>query len=243
MNSATKTKTATKGVIGVRMDIKEYLNTYFPIVKAGQLSLNDEFMQHEPETENQKKMKRLFISVINSGLHDFRVQAMNPSYDEENDEIYFLKGENAVTGKSMEWIIEYSKKCLPEKKSRNGNRKEMIAFLAVLIKELSETEGYTISKAWNAVCDDSKNIGNYSDSIESYGLEKTGSRKVLEWCDLGNLYHAVTKNYEREVEIWGANYLLNGKDSPLSTRMKCGNMAQEHANVTMWIVIPSVDGL
>lgn len=243
MIKTTKRETAPEESIVVRENLSAYLNKYFPIVRAGQLTLEDDFLEYEPETEKQRKMKKLFVQTISEGLHDFRAQAMNASYNEEEDKIYFMPGNDVVTGKSMEWIIEHAKGFLPEKRSRNGNEKEMIAYLAVLIKELVEIEGYPIQKAWWTVCDDSRSLGNCADSKDSCGLEKTGSRPILDWYDLGNIYHAVTAKQENEGELWGSNYLLNGCDAPLSKRKSCPYMDQDLGNATMWVVIPSVDGL
>ena len=41
----------------VERNITDYLNVYFPIVRASTLSLEDEFLKHIPESENQRKFK------------------------------------------------------------------------------------------------------------------------------------------------------------------------------------------
>ena len=38
--------------------IKEYIEKYFPIVRASTLSLKDKFLKHEPASEKQKVFKK-----------------------------------------------------------------------------------------------------------------------------------------------------------------------------------------
>ena len=167
---------------------QEWLDKYFPLVEASQLSINDEFLQHEPETRNQNGFKRVLIKAINSGLTDFRAQAIDPSFDKEGKICYVPRMMPAV-GKSAKWWYKNAPNFLPEKNSRQGLTKERIAFLGLLIKNLVEEHGYTISNAWRAICDLSKDLGHYLDSKGAKGeLEPTGSRKVGKWYDLANTF-------------------------------------------------------
>lgn len=166
---------------------QEYIDKYFPIAKASTLSLKDEFLKHELETEEQRKFKNALISAIKSGLSDFRAQRMDACFDEEGN-ICFKAGMKPAVGKLSvnEWK-RVAKEFLPEKESRLGTTKERIAFLGLLIKYLIEEKGYEVKDAWKAVCDQSKDLGHYWDSENAkHDFEDTGSRQIGEWCDLGN---------------------------------------------------------
>ncbi len=78
---------------------QEYIEKYFPIVKASTLSLEDDFLKHKPETNNQKKFKQRIIAAIKSGLSDFRAQRMDACFDEEGN-ICFKAGMKPAVGKS-----------------------------------------------------------------------------------------------------------------------------------------------
>lgn len=57
----------------------------------------------------------------------------------------------------------------------------------VEFKYLIEEKGYTVSDAWKAVCDESKNLGHYINSEKAkHDLKNMGSRQVGEWYDLAN---------------------------------------------------------
>ena len=43
---------------------KEYLDEYFPIAKVSNLSIEDEFLKHTPQTERQKKFKKIHPTVF-----------------------------------------------------------------------------------------------------------------------------------------------------------------------------------
>ena len=43
---------------------QEYLDKYFPIAKASTLSLEDEFLKHRAQTDNQKKFKKMLNAAI-----------------------------------------------------------------------------------------------------------------------------------------------------------------------------------
>ena len=77
---------------------QEYIEKYFPIAKASTLSLKDEFLKHEPETEKQRKFKNALILAIKSGLYDFRAQRMDACFDEEGN-ICFKAGMKPAVGK------------------------------------------------------------------------------------------------------------------------------------------------
>ncbi len=196
---------------------QEYIDKYFPIAKASTLSLEDEFLKHEPETEEQRKFKNALISAIKSGLSDFRAQRMDACFDEEGN-ICFKAGMKPAVGKlSVKDWKRVAKEFLPEKESRLGTTKERIAFLGLLIKYLIEEKGYQVSDAWKAVCDQSKDLGHYADSENpKYNFEDTGSRQVGEWCDLGNTFKITEDDEASGFSLVGGYYFSNGYNYPLA---------------------------
>lgn len=194
---------------------QEYIDKYFPIAKASTLSLEDEFLKHEPETKEQRKFKNALISAIKSGLSDFRAQRMDACFDEEGN-ICFKAGMKPAVGKSPNWWKETAKKFMPEKGSRLGTTKERIAFLGLLIKYLIEEKGYTVSNAWKAVCDQSKDLGHYWDSENAkHDFEDTGSRQVGEWYDLANTCKITVDDEAGCFSLVGGNFFNCGINYPL----------------------------
>ena len=191
---------------------EEYIEEYFPVVKASTLSLEDEFLKHEPESYEQSVFKERLINAIKSGLLDFRAQRMDSSLD-ENGYIYYQAGKKPVVGKSADWWKKNAKKFMPEKGSRLGTTKERIAFLGLLIKYLIEEQVYTVSDAWKAVCDQSKNLGHYCDSEnEKHNLECSGSRQIGDWYDLANTYKITVDDELGRFALVGGCYNNNGYD-------------------------------
>ena len=185
----------------------EYIDKYFPIAKASTLSLEDEFLKHEPETNKQTRFKNALISAIESGLSDFRAQRMDACFDEKGN-ICFKAGMKPAVGKlSVNDWKRVAKEFLPEKQSRLGTTKERIAFLGLLIKYLIEEKGYEVKEAWKAVCDQSKDLGHYLNSENAkHDLEDTGSRQVGEWYDLANTYKITVDDEANGFSIIGGNY-------------------------------------
>lgn len=195
---------------------QEYIDKYFPIAKASTLSLKDEFLKHELETEEQRKFKNALISAIKSGLSDFRAQRMDACFDEEGN-ICFKAGMKPAVGKLSvnEWK-RVAKEFLPEKESRLGTTKERIAFLGLLIKYLIEEKGYEVKDAWKAVCDQSKDLGHYWDSENAkHDFEDTGSRQIGEWCDLGNTCKITEDDEVGCFSLVGGSYVCDGGSCPL----------------------------
>lgn len=217
---------------------QEYIEKYFPVVKASTLSLEDEFLRHEPESINQSQFKQMLVVAIISGLSDFRAQLIDPSFD-ENGCICYKAGMKPAVAKSAEWWKKNAEEFMPEKKSRLGLTKERIAFLGLLIKYLIEEQEYTVSNAWKAVCDQSKDLGHYYDSkYAKHVLESTGSRQVGKWYDLANTYKIILDNKE-DTGLWimGGYYYCNGDSSPL-TQLKTISYPNNDSRInTGWIVL------
>ncbi len=223
-----------------RKEIKgtqEYIEKYFPIVKASTLSLEDEFLKHEPETGKQRKFKNALISAIKSGLSDFRAQRMDACFDEEGN-ICFKAGMKPAVGKSPNWWKETAEKFMPEKGSRLGTLKERIAFLGLLIKYLIEEKGYAVSDAWKAVCDQSKDLGYYWDSENpKHGFENTGSRQVGEWNDLANTFKITVDDEDDDFWFVGGSCYFGGNFNPLADVNRVYYPSDVSHNSVGWFVL------
>lgn len=158
----------------------------FVKVPASELSLDDEFMQYPPKTDRERIFKERVEQAIKNGLKDFWRPVCDPSFDTDGRICYELRKKPAV-GQCHIWWAKNAKKFCPERNSRLGTKSEYIAFLAVLIKELVAS-GKSVELAWDAVCNDSKELGHYWNSKDAkHHLETTGSREVCGWYDLANI--------------------------------------------------------
>ena len=222
--------------VNIIFTTQEYIEKYFPIVRASTLSLKDKFLKHEPASEKQKVFKQRLIRAIECGLHDFRAQRMDPTFDEKG-EICYQKGKKPAVGKEVyEWILIASN-FMREKNSRLGTTNERIAFLGLLIKYLIEEQGYTASNAWKAVCDQSKDLGHYCDSENAkHGFEPTGSRQVGEWYDLANT-GKITDDGWGKFEYFGNDYGSFGWMCPLARIDTISNLFYKSDYEVGWIVL------
>ena len=156
----------------------------FILIEAESLSLNDEFMQYQPSTKNEEDIKQLIIEAINSSVKNFYRPIMDPSFNDNG--IDYVAGKKPAVGKSYNWWEDTAKKYNFYRNSRLGTRLEYGAFLGVLIKKLVE-EGKSVAWVWNAVCNDSKELGHYWDSENAkHEFESTGSRGTCGFYDLAN---------------------------------------------------------
>ena len=179
-------------------EIPESLEYYFPIVKASELSLEDEFLRHNPETENQKVFKERLIQVIKSGISDFRAQKIAPSFDEQG-KITYKYGDDVATKKSVEWWYDKAKEFIPERNSRLGTTDERIAFLGILLKELISEKKLAVDEAWRAICDDNTILEKYMDWLDTENsIVTTGNGEIGVWCDLRT---ASTITVEQEEQL------------------------------------------
>lgn len=217
---------------------QEYIEKYFPIVKASTLSLEDEFLKHEPETNQQTRFKNALNSAIKSGLSDFRAQRMDACFDEEGN-ICFKAGMKPAVGKlsANDWK-RVAKEFLPEKESRLGTTKERIAFLGLLIKYLIEEKGYEVKDAWKAVCDQSKDLGHYWDSENAkHEFEDTGSRQIGEWCDLGNTCKITEEDEAGGFSLVGGSCNFYGDNYPLADVDGVDYPNNVYGNSVGWFVL------
>lgn len=215
---------------------QEYIEKYFPVVKASILSLEDPFLKHEAETENQIKFKKMLEDAIKSGLSDFRAQRMDPSLDEDGN-ICYKAGMKPTVNKSSNWWKENAEKFMPEKDSKLGSTKQRIAFVALFIKYLIEQREFPVESAWKLVCDQSDYIGHYWDSDDAKRtLEPTGSRKEGDWYDLGNVFK-ITFDDETEFSFVGGVYCNFSDVYPLACVRPDEYPFLDSLNATGWIVL------
>ena len=187
-----------------KSDIKD---DSFVLVEASKLSLEDDFLQYEPQTKAQEEFKKNLTSAIKSGVKDFYRPIYDPSVD-ENGNIVFVAGKRPDVGHSYNWWVEAAKKYVSNRKIRLGTKNEYVAFLGVLIKKLIAS-GWSAEDAWYVVCDDSKMLGHYWNSENAkHDFEETGSREVCGFFDLANTCKILARDDETG-GFWLASGLCN----------------------------------
>lgn len=189
----------------------------FPIVDIENVSLQDSFMSYEPKNDLEKRVKSNIIRAKELGMKNFRKPCMDPSFADDGETIIYCAGEKPAVGKSALWWNENAPKFMPEKNSRQIDDLEKDVSLGIIIKYLVEEEKYKVKDAWKAVCVNSKDIGHYHDSKNPKGdFERTGSRKVGKWYDLGNTCKIVKRRGASGFVLFGGYYNVNGDNYPLA---------------------------
>lgn len=158
------------------------------LIEASKLSLDDRFMQYEPNSNRPREvvLKKSLIEIIQKGISDFYRLRIDPSFTEGAKNICYVTARMPAIGKPYTWWRRIAKEFNPERGSRLGTKSEYIAFLGVLIKSMV-ANGYEVSDAWRQVCNDSKKLGHYWNSAGSnLKIEFTGSRPVCRFYDLAN---------------------------------------------------------
>ncbi len=165
------------------VQVSTWFDKMFPIVEASKLSLKDEFLKYEPETLYQERIKETLIVGIKAGLKDFR----KPRMSLLSDEFAYEVGLSPVKGRTCGLWRANAKSFMPEKNSRLGTETEYAAFLGLAIKFFINEMEYTVSEAWNTVCNfHTREVVKYLNSrvarrSELIGLlcELQGINKVL----------------------------------------------------------------
>lgn len=217
------------------------LQCIFKKVPASELRLDDEFLKYQPKTKEEKKFKKLVENAIKNGLKDFWRPVCDPSFNDDGS-ICYQSGKKPAVGKSYKWWKENAKKFAPQCGCRLGTKSEYVAFLAVLINELV-TSGKSIEWAWNAVCNDSKELGHYCNSTDNKrDFEPTGSREICGWYDLGNIYKILAEDKEAG-GYWfvGGHYKENSDGVPLADLCVHGSFCYlfDNDNGCGWLVLDS----
>lgn len=212
-------------------------NDVFVLCEASKLSLDDEFMKHTPCSDEETRFKKLLEEAIKSGLKDFYRPVCDPSLDKAENICYVSDAKPAV-GKSYNWWKETAKQFCPERGSRLGTKKEYIAFLGILIKKLSKS-GWKVAEAWNAVCNDSKELGHYWNSPNAkHEFELTNSRKVCGFYDLANAYKILSEDEEAGGFWFAGGYYFDGSYcGPLADLDHLGNCGDGNYFSVGWLVL------
>ena len=206
------------------------------LIQASKISLDDKFMKYRPKTDEEKAFKKLLTEAIKSGLKDFYRPVIDPSFNDDKSGICYEFGRKPAVGKSYNWWKEKAREL--SSNSRLGTRYEYVAFLGVLIKNLVES-GWSISKSWNAVCTDSKELGHYWNSENAkHAFEGTGSREVCGFYDLANTYKILAEDEEAS-GFWLAGGLCYGNSSnfPLADLNLYDFRYDDHDYGVGWLVL------
>ena len=156
--------------------------------------MDDDFMKYQPQTEMEVKTKDLIAEAIVFKVKNYYRSVMDPSFTING--IDYIAGVMPAVGKSYNWWKEMAEKYAPYRKSRLCTRREYGAFLGVLIKMLV-AEGKSVEWAWNAVCNDSKELGHYWNSENAkHEFEPTGSRCICGFYDLANTCKILAEDEE-----------------------------------------------
>jgi len=207
-------------------------------IEAEALSMDDYFMKYEPKTEEEKEAKALISEVIVKKVKNFYRTKYDPSFTEDGAGICFMSGKKPAVGRSYNWWYNVAKKYNPERNSRLGTRLQYGAFLGILIKQLVE-EGKTVEWAWDAVCNDSRELGHYWNSVNAWhDFEPTGSRMIYVFYDLANT-HKILAEDEEIGGFWlaGGFYFVNGYLCPLANLEHDTYCNNHNYNGVGWIVL------
>jgi len=202
------------------MDVKKngkIIEADLILIEAEKLSVNDTFMKYEPKTDEEKEAKEFISEAIKKKVKNFYRPKCDPSLTEDGKGICFVSGKKPAVGKSYNWWIDTAKAYNPKRNSRLGTRLQYGVFLGVLIKKLIK-EGKTVKWAWNAVCNDSRELGHYWNSENAkHDFEPTGSRMISGFYDLANTYKILAED-EEAGGFWlaGGDYFDNAYVYPLA---------------------------
>lgn len=211
-------------------------NDCLMLIDAENLSVNDKFLQYKSRTVKEKNTKKLILEAINKEVRNFYRPKYDPSFADD-DRIQFVAEKAPAVGQSQYWWKLTAEKYCPSRNSRLGTRLEYGAFLGVLIKMLVE-EGKSVEWAWNAVCNDSSELGHYwSSENAKHTFELTGSRSICGFFDLANTYKILAED-GKTGEFWIAagNCGDEGNISPLACLDSSNNCKRDYFSSVGWIV-------
>lgn len=143
------------------------------------------WLEHEPTTLWQKNILDVYQDAKAKGrLHAFTCMTIDASV--VDGKLVYQKGLPIETGfYPMDWA-EMLKAYNPSRNSRMMARIEYVCRNLYLIQKLVKA-GCEIAKAYEMVCDDSREIGHYCNSSNHKNdFEQTGSREICGFYDLGN---------------------------------------------------------
>ena len=168
-------------------------------------SFTGEWLDHKPSSRRQMETKKLYTDAKEKGrLHAFTCMKMDASVS--NQRLLYQKGLPIKTGFSQRQWEKMLKDYNPGRNSRQMTRTEYVCRNLFLIQKLVES-GLEISKAWESICDDSKNIGHYRNAYNPKNkLEPTGSREIVcGFMDLANVWKFIAEDpWEKTGGFWAA---------------------------------------
>lgn len=210
------------------------LRDMFRIVEFSSISLNDEFFNHVPQTQNQMRVKNSIIYAKKSDFKDFAHAIMDPSVN-ENERIYYQHDHKPAVGYSPIWWNTKAKEVLPEKNSRLGSPLAYDVFLSTHIKYLVEQRNYSVDLAWKSICDDSQEFGNYiSCSNVPTRFKNTGNNQLGEWYDLSNTCKILCSG--DEYFLASGFYCFYGKNFPFARIRKISILDGNYHYASGWII-------
>lgn len=206
------TKTTKRKKISTTIYSKNQIKKLFHVVEVDKLSIEDKFLQYEPETKIEELLKKDIIEAIEKRIPNFRAPIMAPSEDEFGN-IIFKKGCKPAVGHYANWWKERIKYLLPEKNARMGSMLQHAAFLAILIKKLIKEKEFTVREAWKAICFDSRVLINPDiPNNQKLEFQLTGTPEIGKWCDLTSVGRLLKKKGPHELLLaHGCSDLKNSR--------------------------------
>ena len=176
------------------------------------------WLEHQPTTERQKETLDLYWDAKAKGrLHAFTCMTIDASV--KDGKLVYQKGLPIKIGFSQRQWAKMLKDYNPSRNSRQIARTEYVCRNMYIIWKLVES-GYEIAEAYEMVCDNSSKIGHYGNSDNPKNdFEPTGSRKVVGFCDLGNVQKLIAEDpWEKTGGFWFGSgcYGGNGRYTPIS---------------------------
>jgi hypothetical protein len=231
----TKAEVLEDGSCKLVVDVARRMDE-FVLIKASELSLQDDFMDYEPKSRQEAEVKNVLTEAIKSGeLEDFYRPKYDPSMDEDGD-IQFVPGKKPAVGFSFAEWLEIAEEFWPERGSRIGTKWEYYAFLGVLIKKMVES-GVDKERAWHMVCDDSGNLGHYGQFEENPKIIETGSHLSYGFCDLANTLKLISVGPYEYAKASGSYFRLP-YCAPLAIfRIQKSGFEEKYDDSVGWIVL------
>lgn len=207
------------------------------LIEVSKLSPKDSFMQYMPETTQERLLKGMIFEVITREVKDFYRPVCDPSLLEDGEHIVYELGKLPAVGRSYDWWERTARELAPKRCSRLGTRLEYVGFLGVLLKDMV-FDGWDVKKAWNTVCNDSREIGVYLNSGRTvFGPTLTGSMKVSRFYDLANTYKILAEDVDKGgCWVFGGSQQSKSYRNPIAEELYFTSHTRNNPYATGWIV-------
>lgn len=208
----------------------------FHLIEASKLKVTDDFMKYDDVFGKVKKIRDLLINILNNtNVHDFYIQGIDPSMNEDGTGIQYVAGKMPAVGHSTNWARKAALDYAPHMDSRLGTDIEYILFCGFLIKELVEN-GFSVNEAWHEVCSDSAKIGNYFTGKGRRSMLPTGSIKVAGFADLANTTKLLYSN--NKIFIASGAYCHKSYYGFVADISRVYDANRKDVTSVPWVVIP-----